>query len=429
MSGTPKYHDVRVERERQARLEQERRRKAEEEARSRRKAEERERQRRLEAVRGHLTAGAQSVIAQVWEKRGEAYAQDGAGLQQRCDALLASLRAGWTESQLREAAQEAPRIDADLGAAIARKRRDDGERQRRAELDRQHFALSEVERQASTMSTPDVKKFDAPGGSALVQAIATAKTALFSGDPSGARAPLARAEQALQVHRDTVTQRRAEWERRRAVAEQAIGDLRALIAGLEADEIVLRWRPQPLAELKTAARKAAEALVDERFEIPGTLLAAARSQAQAMVEEANAAQLRADQRDYIARCIAATLQEMGFVVGKPQEEHSGHPATALVLNAAAGSGKSIAVSVPVEGQVWYTVDGYPKTSEALTGGGSAPACDEAEAVLDDMRVRLLAEFGVQSGEILWEGKADPSRVLAQKEQMRSAGEQGRGVSR
>ncbi len=130
-----------------------------------------------------------------------------------------------------------------------------------------------------------------------------------------------------------------------------------------------------------------------------------------IIEESNELQLKADQRDYIAKSMASTLQSMGFYVGEIREESPGNPASPLVFGAARSAGKSVFVSVPVEGEIYYNMDGYPKTSANVIGGGAAPVCDEAESVLNEMRSLLVDSYGVETDEVRWEGKTDPDRIL------------------
>jgi hypothetical protein len=217
--------------------------------------------------------------------------------------------------------------------------------------------------------------------------------------------------------------RRAEILRRKAAGEAAAGELGALIEGLKADPVVMRWQYHRMAEVESPAAEARKALSAENWDAPAALLEQARARASSLVEAANAAQLKADTRDYIARSIVAALTGMGYVVSEPQASHADHPASDLTFRAADASGRSVAVSVPVEGEVYYTVDGFAHTTEPLAEGGAAPACDQAEAVLDQMRGRLADEYGVDAGEIRWDGKADPNRRLRQADELPQSGEQ------
>jgi hypothetical protein len=223
---------------------------------------------------------------------------------------------------------------------------------------------------------------------------------------------------AVAEHRDQAawTSRQAAEEQQRRLREQrmeiqrASTELHALIVGLQADPMVTRWHQSGITRLGEQIASVAGSEQATPF------LEEANRRAAAMITEAKAAQLKADQRDYIARGIMQSLAGMGFLVTDPTAEHPEHPASAKIVCAANAAGKSIAVSVPVEGEVWYEIDSYTKTTEATVGGGTALACDEGEQVLTEMHARLNEEFHVETGEIWWEDK-DPQRVLRRAESL------------
>lgn len=196
----------------------------------------------------------------------------------------------------------------------------------------------------------------------------------------------------------------------RLATQQASTELHALFVGLQADPMVTRWHGHAIALLGEEIARFAGTEQATPF------LEEANRRAAALITEAKAAQLRADQRDYIARGIMQSLAGMGFVVTEPTAEHPEHPSTAQIVRAANAAGKSIAVSVPIEGEVWYEIDGYAKATEATVGGGRALACDEGEKVLNEMHARLNEEFHVETGEVWWEDK-DPQRILRKAESL------------
>jgi hypothetical protein len=259
-------------------------------------------------------------------------------------------------------------------------------------------------------------KFDAPGAAAAKQAIAGARSAIATGNPESAQGPLAQAEEALGTHLNTVAQHRGEWQRRQADAEQATSELVALVEGLKADPVLVRWHGHSLSQLEANINEAHDAIAREQFDQPSAILSSAQTKAKAMVHQANEAQIKADQRDYIVQSIAQTLQAMNFTVSPIWQEHPGHPASAVILQAATGSNKSIYVSVPLEGRIMYSVNGYPMTTETAVGGGKAAVCDEAERVLVEMQQNLEAVFGVKMDEVWWEGK-DPTRALRKADEL------------
>ncbi len=409
-SSSHKEAQARLAREKRERLEQERQRKAAEEARIRAAAAERERLQRLEKLKNQSIAQTQATIAKIQQKSPEIYPQDSSELTKRCQNLLNSLRGVTTEYQLQNTIQELPKIEQELDRAISRKRRDDEEKKRKAELEKQQFELEELERQISQIPQTDAIKFDRAGQTAAQTALSALRSVIASGNPQTVRSPLNTATQAVEQHIASVASNRARWEQQKAAAEQAIGELEDLIIGLKADPVAKRWQTHLIDELATQLQTGIAALAAEQFDKPALILAAAKTQEQEIIATANAAQIQADQRDYIAKSIAESLAEMGFFVNKPELEDSRYPNAALILKAATNSGKGISISIPVEGEVWYNVDGYSKTTEAAVGGGTAAVCDEAEKVLTEMHDRLGAEFGINMSELTWEGK-DPDRII------------------
>ncbi|MCB1221810.1 MAG: hypothetical protein H7A35_08510 [Planctomycetales bacterium] len=211
----------------------------------------------------------------------------------------------------------------------------------------------------------------------------------------------------------------AERERReRQELEDRLAAWESCVAGLQADTTVMRWLPGEVAAMDERTR---ELRAGNAAAVPDDLAQQAQAKEQELVEKANAAQVKADQRDYIARGIRETLAEMGFLVSEATEEHPGHPATALAFTAVNDMGQGISVSVPVEGEVFYDIDGYTKSTVTKVGGGSAAVCDSAEQVITEMHELLEQGFQVQMGELMWEGK-DPDRILRMADELPGGGE-------
>ena len=346
MSGTPKYCKAELDRQRRERLEQERRRQAEEEAQRRRLAEERERQRRLEELRTGLVAEGNEALQAVKSRRTEVHSQDAVALEARCEKLITAIRAADTEKQLRAREGEIRLLARDLSDAAARKRRDDAEKKRLAELDHQRFLLQEVERRLSEIPLSEATKFDPQGGESMKGAIAKARTAIAAGNPESAKRGVAQAEDALKKHAEQVSRRREEWQRHRNEAAQYVEEIRAHVEGLRADPVLTRWHHEAVSEMSSFVAKAQAALAAEQFKQPAEILTDVHARSKRLLEEANQAQLKADQRDYIVKSIAQTLEAMHFQVSPVSPEHAGHPASAMLLQAATGSNKNIYVSVP-----------------------------------------------------------------------------------
>jgi hypothetical protein len=410
MSGSPKYSSAELERQRQEKLERDRQQRAAEEERRRQEAAAREKQRCLENRRTKVRQQAEKFQAELSQQQANLYPNAAQTLQQQLQQHQQTIQTAQSEPALQAVSQHLEQLQQEMQGHIAQKRRDDEEKKRQAELDRQQFVLEELQRQLAQI--PDGRKFAPESEADIAQKLQNVKQVIQTGNPATVRQPLQAAEQALKQHRERVGDRRAEWQRRQAQGEQHLGDLQALVAGLQADPVVMQWQPQEVAQLATQVAAAKQAIASEQFEVVGEILATCQQQSQNTIKTANAAQLKADQRDYIADSIAQSLESLGFSILTRQAEYPDNPASAVILGAATYAGKGISVSIPVEGEVFYDVEGYSKNTETAVGGGSAATCDEAEAVLSEMGKILEAEFGVQMGELQWEGK-DPNRNIHQ----------------
>ncbi|NOY26761.1 MAG: hypothetical protein GXP62_12885, partial [Oligoflexia bacterium] len=65
-------------------------------------------------------------------------------------------------------------------------------------------------------------------------------------------------------------------------------------------------------------------------------------------------------------------------------------------------------NVPLEGHVFYDVDGTDRITERGSDGLSYTSCDETEARLESLHADLAERFGIQAGDLFWESK-DPNR--------------------
>ena len=416
MSAIPKYSPAELDRQRQQKLEAERREAERRAAEVRRQAEAEAASQRLEALRHRTNKNIQSTSQQIVQQQPNAYADDLNELQRRCQKQVDVSNRASNEGELHKVGRELNQIGSELDRAVDRKRRDDEEKKRRDEIQKQQFSLDELQRQLGRIDSADAAKFDQNGKAKADQSLQAVKKAISSGKPASVVKPLATATKTVQQHIQQVQDRRADWERRKSEAEAVYGQLSAVLSALQADRVFMCWQGYRWAELQAQLTTAQQSIASEQFEQMAIILDAARSKSQEMLAEASAAQLKADRRDYIVNSIALSLEAIGFSIVHRQAEHPDHPASAIVLAAANNAGKGINVSVPVDGEVMYDVDGYPKSTAAVVGGGSTAICDEAEQVLNEMHAALEAEFGVKMGEVMWQGK-DPNRILRKADQL------------
>jgi sulfur carrier protein ThiS len=420
MSGSPKYSATELERRRQQELEEKRRQEAAAEAQRRKEAAERERQRQLEQGRNQLQQQLQSFQQQLTAAQTLLHPGDFKTLSQDSQTCLQQISHAADQQALKQLTRQANQFPQRLETAKVQKRRDDAEKQRLAELDQQRFELGELEQQQQQLDAAIVQKFDPTGAQQVQQALDKVRQAIGTGKPQQVKAPLKQATQALQTHQQTVATALAQWQQAQSTAQDQLQELQTLLAGLQADPIIQRWQTPAQTQIQNLVHQAQTAIDGEQFTTVATLLSQAQTQAEEAIAAANQAQLKADQRDYITDSIAATLESMGFTVLHRQPEHPNHPASATILGAASHAGKGISVSVPVEGEVYYDVEGYAKQNVQAMGGGNAAACDEAEQVIEEMHHILESEFGVQMGELMWDGK-DPNRQLRKADDLPQSG--------
>jgi len=229
-----------------------------------------------------------------------------------------------------------------------------------------------------------------------------------------------RAEQARESEREEALRRaeaqrqRLEEERRRAElsrdADLALASAAAEVAGLCGDPLVAQWQQTEVQGLKSRVDALRAEIEAGRIEGVAEAARAIQSELPAIDESARRYQEAAIRRQYIAKGIAESLTEMGFTVSAQALEHPDHPQSAVIFEGQRVSGAAVAVSVPTEGEVWYSIDGYPMRLEPRASGGETPTCDEAQGEIAAMHAILEERFGIQMGELQWEGK-DPQRSV------------------
>ena len=200
MSGTPKYSQAELDRQRQQQLEAERQRSAEAEARRRAEAEERERQRQLENRRQQAQRQLQDFANRM--PLAEAYPNDIQQAQAQHRQLQQQVNRASVEWEVQSALAELVKLDRQFDQAIAQKRRDDEEKKRLAELEKQQLRVAELERAIARIPAADAAKFDSDGKNASRQAIDATQRAIVKGNPEAVRSPLAQAPQPFLVAGD-----------------------------------------------------------------------------------------------------------------------------------------------------------------------------------------------------------------------------------
>lgn len=360
-------------------------------------------------MKNEQTKRIDAIVERVTRSRSSLLEADYASLTGSIAMLRSTLQTATDERVVREASAGISELESQLQAALEKKKRLDAQSQLRdAEL--QEFLLDQIREKLQRAQGQGSEGLDPAGYTSAQQAIEAAAAAISS-RTKGMEELVGRAEQAVDAHLSGITTRLAEVENARAAAEEAVGELEAIIEGLQADEVVMRWQSDNVDELGWQLSAARQAVAEGRFGEPDSILADAREASASAVNNANHYQLHADERDYIARSIASSLSEMGFHMAAPSPEYPGRADSSIILSGENDSGEGVAVSVPIEGQVLYDVAGYPiETTERIDGSGPATTCDKAEGMLLEMQKALREHFGVVAGEIGWDTK-DPDRRL------------------
>jgi hypothetical protein len=415
MSGSPKYTRAELDRQRQAKIAEQRRKRAEAEAKRRREAEEREQQRQLSQGKRKQRQLLEQLLKDIGQQSQLCHTPDRQSLQQRGESLKNSIDRQGTLSELTNVGRQVVQLRQDWERAKQQRWRDEEEAKRQGEIERQQVALESERRRLEALAMM-AQKFAPAGWQTVQTAMQQVQTLIEHGNPQAVVSPLTVVQQ---QNRDFIAQVQTlqqEWETQKAMAEAQLAQLQTAIAGLQADPVVMRWQEPELAELISYQEQSQQAIAAEQFQVVEDFLRRSETLQEEMIANANAAQLQADQRDYIADSIASSLKELGFNVVYRQAEHPDHPASAVIMGAMTPAGKGISVSVPVDGEIFYDVDGYSKQTVAVVGGGQAAVCDEAEQVIDEMHDFLSAQFGIQMGELNWEGK-NPQRQLRQADSL------------
>ena len=380
----------------------------------------------LNATRSGFVPVSETVQTLLAQQKTNVLPADHSNLCKRITAADTALSSARTHIALQEAVQELSRIEKDIARACRRKEAEDARTGYSPGMTALRSRYDNLKQAAGSLfDCPDGPRGPAGAAAAVKSALAASGGSLQTNNEAMIAANLGRLEDAVQTYEDSLRELSEKRERQEAFIRQLTSEATAIIAGLRADPVVMRWHSAAVDMLESdLSGVESAALADPQAGVK--MIESARGTTAGIVREASAAQVKADQRDYIARSISSTLSDMGFVVAEPVEEHPGHPATASIVHAATVSGKAIAVSVPVEGQVWYNVEGFVKTVDAAVGGGQAAVCDEAQEVIEQMHDALEHEFHVQMGELKWEGK-DPKRKLRAAKSVPKNGTSSRGL--
>lgn len=413
MSGSPKYSFFDLVADVKQNLAEARHRQVQQHAERRKAVVEQERSRRVEKRKRKLQERVQNLVRQLQEQRHQLQAGDLEAIQVRVQAVMTSVNQSNNDIQLHTVLQRLPPLERDLHEALGKKQRAAQDQKKTLDLQQQTFELHELRCRLVNVPEELALKFDAAGQIQVRQALQAVAAALDRGDPARVQPKLNQAENLLRQHIDTVVQQQVDWEQRQSTAEDQLSELKALVTELQQASLIKDWYSESLLALTTEVNTAQQAIEQEQFHRVKEILTLTQDRVNDLEERAMAAQTKADQRDYVTDSIAQTLEDMGFTIVYRKSEHPNHPASATILAASNNAGKSLSVSVPIEGEVFYDVDGYPKGTVITVSGDQASVCDEAEQVIQEMHTALSEKRGVRMSPLNWSGKEpnhQPSRT-------------------
>ena len=435
MSGSPTAAEIRLREAERRRLEEERRRRAEEERRRREEAERRARIALANRLRTALQAESARLQSEVAELRR-------AAADARLDDSVPDLEAR-IAGTVRDAGEEPETISAALGRVrglaqrVARARGQVEERRRARARETNELTgtlqreADELRREIANLRSRTAERGGAVGhvepridevvasvgrspetaSSALQELRALAKSirgvsgdldreaARVSAEREALRREAALEAQALSRLDSMPSDPGAEEQRTRL--ELAQGALRVRIAGIEADEVAMTWSGDEVREV-SAAIDALGAAAD-----PEQAAAALAERLDRALSEAQDRQLAEERRAYVVQSLQDGLRKQGFQVSDAVligADLQGE----VAFRAVRADNRWVDVNVPVEGHVFYDVDGTDRVTERGDDGLVYTSCDETEARLEALHQDLNERFGIEAGELFWESK-DPNR--------------------
>jgi len=265
MSGSPKYSQAELERQRQEKLEANRRRQAELEAKRRQEAAEKERKRQLEARRKEVSAQLQNLATQIQQQSDSIYPEARQELQQKEQTLKQQIPNVTLVNQFSSIEQQIQEIAQKWQEAKQQKWRDEEEAKRQEEIERQQLTLEDSDRTLQTLQT-DAQKFDHQGLSSVQESLNQVKNLLLGGNPVPVRQPLQTTQKAIAQLTQSVGQQKQAWQQRKNQAEQDLGTIQAIVTGIKADEVINRWQSNGIEALLTLEQQTEKAIALENFE-------------------------------------------------------------------------------------------------------------------------------------------------------------------
>lgn len=415
MSGSPKYSQATLAAEQERRLADERRQQAQAAERRRRQREADEQRRQFEQSRSqlqhiwierrgllktHRAAPISRFITAAWPK-----------LQARLEAGSAACENARSIDQLHSVRLQVEELDSELASALARAQAmEQAERlqqqlEHRAALLTTEFMLAQGE--AATIDATLAAQLDASGAATLRNALHQSRDLLEGKQLDAAERCLQLTRDALHAHQEQIRIGRLARIAARETAEKALSGLQSQLSGLQEDEVVMSWCSADVAVAADHCAQATRELAAEQFAAATQRCQQTTATLSALLPQVEQRQLEEERRSYLVNSLVEVLRQQDFLVSEPQLSAASDLDSTVVIHATRPDRRSILLQIPKSGPVAYDVDGYEKRIEG-DPGDRVTTCEEAEARLVAIHTQLEADFGIQMGEVYWDGR-DPQR--------------------
>jgi len=278
------------------------------------------------------------------------------------------------------------------------------------EVEQEQAVLLQLKRQSAAGRLLS-QKFDPKGLHEVESLLSSIEGALKQRNLSKARSDTVRLRDCYYRHQTLVEQGQNRWNKLQEQAATALAGAQERLASLQSDEVIQRWSATELESLNRRAQSVTSCLVKEQFTLVHNESKAIIDETEKIAASAEEKQARQDQRDYVAKSIRESLVEAGFWLDEPldNQQIGQCPNSDSIIRAVRLSDRRvITVGVPLEGSLQWAVDGFPMEDVAGSDGHPARACDEAVEQIEAIKAHLSENHGVETGELIWNGK-DPNR--------------------
>lgn len=418
MSGSPKHCRATLSAAQEAQLRLEREAQAKQEEKRRQLEEDRRRKERLEAARSEAGRGVEEAATRARGLRsadaGRFVVAELADATAQLEAIRRQLPAAADEKAARRLAEEAENVQERLGRIATR-----AEACLLAErLDKGEAAVVVMRKQIDALSPHWSLRFDSPGHDACRREIAAAEAALSRKQPAEAEASLKRAQEAFRKHVAEVDRKRQELRAGQERARSAVMAAADAVAGLAADPVVVRWSQPALAALERRVDGLQSMLDADQLEAVAREAAAITAGVAPLIAASQQAQLDQDRRDYIVRGITEVMSGLGFQIGDgyPRLEYENDEKSAVLIQSERPGGQPLAVSVPLQGEIWYVIDDESIRVARTADGRAVTTCDEAVDQIEALHAELDRACGIRMSRLEWNDE-DPELIDAVRMQL------------